>query len=517
VARPTVPPTITAAYDHVIVGGGTAGCIVAARLSEQPGCRVLLVEAGGMDTTRPTMVDPSLWRDNWRTDADWLYHTVPQAGLDSRVVEWNRGKVIGGSSTINAMAWVWGQAADFDGWAAAGNPGWDFASLLPVFQRMERCLHAGNGVARGRDGAMEIFSFSARDPLIAAYLETCRAAGHAVHEDSCGPTRAGAAPAEMTLRPFPGGGQRFSVAQAYLQPVLGRDNLTVLADTEIDSLMFDGTRCIGIRCRVAGESREVRSLRDVVLTAGVIETPHLLLLAGIGPNHDLRRLGIGVRADLAGVGGNLHDHCQLAAVVAEAPSAGRSPRPLAHLFVASGAGRPGLDLCITLAQSTAAPASAPSGRGFALLVGLFRPDSRGRLSLMAAERHAPLQIDPRYLAESADFSALCKGVRQAAELANATAFAPWRIGEPKGPTADDADLYDFVRHRTGTYRHPVGTCAMGTGPDSVVDASLRVHGITNLRIADNSIMPRIPVGHTMAATMAIAEKAADLMAAAGSR
>jgi choline dehydrogenase len=411
------------------------------------------------------------------------------------------------------MAWVWGQAADFDGWAAAGNPGWDFASLLPLFQRLERSLHAGNEVARGRDGPVEIFSFSARDPLIAAYLATCRAAGHAVHEDSCGPTRAGAAPAEMTLRQ----GQRFSVAQAYLQPVLGRDNLTVLADTEIDSLMFEGTRCIGIRCRVAGESREVRSLRDVVLTAGVIETPHLLLLAGIGPNRDLTRLGIGVRADLAGVGGNLHDHCQLAAVVAEAPSAGRSPRPLAHLFTASGAGRPGLDLCLTLAQSTATPASAPSGRGFALLVGLFRPDSRGRLSLTAAERQAPLQIDPNYLVESADFSALCKGVRQAAELAHAGGLAPWRIGEPKDPPADGAGLRDFVRYRTGTYRHPVGTCAMGRGPDAVVDASLRVHGITNLRIADNSIMPRIPVGHTMAATMAIAEKAADLIAAAASR
>jgi choline dehydrogenase len=461
-ARQAVPTTITAAYDHIVVGGGTAGCIVAARLSAQPGCRVLLVEAGGMDITRPAMVDPSLWRDNWRTDADWLYHTVPQAGLDGRIIEWNRGKVIGGSSTINAMAWVWGHAADFDGWAAAGNPGWDFASLLPVFQRMERCQDAGKQMARGHDGPMEIFSFSAGDPLIASFLETCRATGHAVHEDGGGQTRAGGAPAEMTLC----NDQRFSVAQAYLQPVLGRDNLTVLAHTEIDSLMFEGTRCLGIRCKVEDENREIRSLGDVVLTTGVIETPRLLLLAGIGPSHDLTRLGIGVRVDLPGVGGNLQDHCQLAAVVAEAPPAGRSPRPLAHLFTASGrrrpGGRPGLDLCLTLAQSTAAPADAPSGAGFTLLVGLFRPDSRGRLSLTAAERHAPLQIDPRYLAEPADLSALCEGAREAAELGSAAALAPWRIGEAKGPPADRAGLRDFVRQRTGTYRHPVGTCAMGT-------------------------------------------------------
>jgi choline dehydrogenase len=500
--------TISPSYDHIIVGAGSAGSVVAARLSAQDACRVLLLEAGGADVNRPSMVEPGRHRENWGTDADWQYRTVPQSHLNGRVVEWARGKVLGGSSTINAMAWVWGHKTDFDAWAADGNTGWDFASLEPVFKRMETCVRAGRKGARGTSGPMWLSSFSANDPFIEAFLSSCRQAGHAVIEDVNGPVEAGAGPADMNVKD----GRRFSVAQAYLLPVLGRKNLTVLTNTLVESLVFEGARCVGIRCRIDGHRREIRSDHDVVLSAGCIESPRLLMVSGIGNAGHLKRLGIEVIADLPGVGENLHDHCQLRTFSADAGQTAISPRLDAHLFLRSSDTLPVPDLHIGLAQAANAMPGAAPGGGFTLLAGLFRPRSRGRLALTSADVHAPLHIDPNYLANTSDMDALCVAAQVSIELGMSTALSPWHAGELRTAPAGKGEQRDFIKRNVTSYRHPVGTCAMGLGNRTVVDPMLRVHGIANLRVADNSVMPNITTGHTLAPTLVIAEKAASMIA-----
>lgn len=496
---------VSASYDHIIVGAGSAGSIVAARLSERESCRVLLVEAGGADVDRPSMVEPGRHRENWGTDADWQYRTAPQANLNGRIVEWARGKVLGGSSTINAMAWVWGHKTDFDAWAADGNTGWDFASLAPVFKRIESCARTGGNGARGRSGPMRLTSFSANDPFIDAFLSSCRSAGHAVLEDVIGPVETGAGPADMNVQD----GRRFSVAQAYLMPVLGRKNLTVLTNTRVESLVFEGARCVGIRCRVDGQRREIRSDQDVVLSAGCIESPRLLMLSGIGNADHLSRLGIDVVADLPGVGENLHDHCQLRTFSTDPGQAAISPRLDAHLFLRSDDTLPVPDLHIGLAQA----ATAAPGGGFTLLTGLFRPRSRGRLALTSADLDAPLHIDPNYLSNGSDLEAICAGAEVSVELGMSSALARWRVGDVHKAPAGKAELRDFITRNVTSYRHPVGTCAMGLGSRAVVDPMLRVHGIANLRVADNSVMPTITTGHPLAPTLVIGEQAASMIAA----
>lgn len=502
---------ISDSYDHIVVGGGSSGCIVAARLSQNPACRVLMIEAGSADITRPAIDDPVRWTENYATDADWGYKTVPQSGLDGRTIAWERGRVLGGSSSINAMAWVWGHKADFDGWAAEGNPGWDFASLKPLFKRLETCTRTNDPDTRGINGPLELYSFSADSPLIAAYLTSCRQAGHPVVADVNGPIEEGAGPADMNVKD----GRRLSVARAYIQPALERENLTVLTKTVVESLIFEGARCVGVCCRIDGRIRRIRSDHDIVLCAGCIETPRLLMISGIGNARHLKQLDIRVVADLPGVGENLHDHCQLRTFGAQIIETNSSPRLDAHLFIRSSDKLPSPDIDIALIQSGAVLPNAASEGGFALLAGLFQPRSRGRVALTSPDRRVPLHIDPNYLADPFDMDALCVAARESVELGMASVMAPWRVGDVYLPPLGKNELRDFIKRTVKSYHHPVGTCAMGRDVLAVVDSSLRVRGIENLRIADNSVMPNITTGHTLAPTLVIAEHAADMIAACG--
>jgi choline dehydrogenase len=357
---------------------------------------------------------------------------------------------------------------------------------------------------------MQLYSFSADAPFIEAFLSACRAAGHAVIDDVTGPVEAGAGTADMNVKD----GRRFSVAHAYLLPVLGRKNLTLLTNTLVESLMFEGARCVGIRCRIDGQRREIRSNNDVVLSAGCIESPRLLMVSGIGNADHLRQLGIPVVADLPGVGENLHDHCQLRTFTADAGQTAISPRLDAHLFFRSSDTLPAPDLHIGLTQAANAMPGAAPGGGFTLLAGLFRPRSRGRLALTSADPRAPLHIDPNYLSNASDMDALCVAAEVSTELGMSSALARWHAGELRVAASGKAELRDFIKRNVTSYRHPVGTCAMGFGERAVVDPMLRVHGIANLRIADNSVMPNITTGHTLAPTLVIAEQAASMIATA---
>jgi choline dehydrogenase len=305
--------SIDRAYDYIIVGAGSAGCAIAARLSENAACRVLLVEAGGADISRSALQSPVLWASNFGTDVDWAYRTIPQAKAAGRIIDWPRGKVIGGSSSINAMIWVWGAAADFDQWAYAGCQGWDYARLKPVFQSLETRARKSPNSDRGTNGPLHVEPVADPNPLSAGFFKACEDLGHQLLEDAGAPVRDGAGYMEFNTKD----GRRFSVVHGYLLPALERPNLTVLTGTRVQALSFEGDRCTGIRLQVGAAHHEVIAERETVLCAGVVESPRLLMLSGVGNAGELRRYGITLVSNLPGVGENLQDHCFLVGFVAE--------------------------------------------------------------------------------------------------------------------------------------------------------------------------------------------------------
>jgi choline dehydrogenase len=496
------------AYDHIVIGGGSAGALIAARLSEDSECRVLLIEAGDAAVDRPSMVDPVLWFTNFGTAADWQYRTVEQPNANGRTFDWNRGRVLGGSSSINAAVWVWGHPADFDAWADAGNIGWDFGSLRPTFQRLETRLQGSLDGSRGNSGPMRLTSTSNRVPLAAAFLRACEERGHAVLDDVNGPIREGCGTYDFSVED----GQRFSVVRAFLLPAIGRQNLSVLVNASVDSLTFDGTRCVGVRADVGGNLLEIRSHHDVVLSAGVMGSPRLLMRSGVGHAAELERLGLHVVADLPGVGENLHDHCLVNAFAAETAAAiEREGRLGAHLYARTTDGMLAPDHEVIISTWATELPDVPVDRGFSLHTALVRPLSRGRLALTSADGDAPLLIDPGYFSEPGDLATLCAAVEKCIEIAASPALLKQRSGSVRMPPANKTELREFVRNNMGTYWHPVGTCSMGIEALSVVDPALCVHGISNLRVADSSVMPRITTGNTLAPTLVIAERAASLI------
>jgi choline dehydrogenase len=501
-------------FDYIVVGGGTAGCVLAARLSQDQGRRVLLLEASAAEPSA-AMADPAAWPRLWHTSVDWAYETVPQRGAGDAVLQWPRGKVLGGSSGINGMMHVRGDRSSYDAWEAAGATGWNYDALLPFFKRSERA-DAGDPRYRGTDGPMRVGPGSVTDPLWEACFDAAVASGFPSTEDHNGAVAEGTSWREMNVV----GGKRQSAADAYLALAARRPNLTVVAAARARRLLLKDSNCQGVEYSVDGQLRTAFADREVVLTAGVIGTPQLLLLSGIGPGRHLRDLGIDVRADLPGVGANLHDHPKSQVAYTSTRPVRPAPgarRPLA-LVRSVPQGAP--DLEMIFAEVPVHPRWSPGPEdGYSVVFGLMTPASRGTLRLASTDPNRAPLVDPGYLTDPCDVTRMVEGLRLARTVGAARALAPFRDKElfPGADAETDAACRAYLRSTITTFFHPVGTCKIGTDDMAVVDPQLKVHGIGHLRIADASVMPSVPSGHTNAPVLAIAERAASLLACAADK
>lgn len=517
-------------FDYVIVGAGSAGCVLANRLSEDPSVRVLVLEAGGPDRQLAVRI-PAAFPKLFRSRVDWAYTTAADPGVADRQLYWPRGKVLGGSSSMNAMIYSRGNRHDYDTWRDRGNPGWGFDDVLPYFKRAE-CQEHGASTYHGDTGPVSVADPRDVNPLSRAFVEAGVELGLPRNPDFNGADQDGVGFFQVTQRR----GQRDSAATAYLWPVAARRNLTVRTGAQVTRLLLEGNRVIGVDVVQAGRAHRALATREVILSGGAINSPQLLLLSGIGPADDLHRLGIPVTVDLPGVGANLQDHllavvtyqCKQPISLATADRPTNLVRylafrrgPLVSNIAEAGAFlRTCPDLPVPDLEILFGPVYylnhgfvRPDGHGFSLGAVLLHPRSRGRITLHSTDPLAPPRIAPSYLADPVDLNTLVEGVKLARQVAQRKAFDPYRGPEytPGVPVRSDHELGAFIRQSAETCYHPIGTCRMGSDPLAVVDTSLRVHGVDGLRVVDASVIPNQLTGHPNAPTIMIAEKAADLI------
>lgn len=498
--------------EYIVVGAGSAGSPIARRLIDA-GHSVHVIEAGPVDTA-PEIHSPQGWPALLGGEQDWSVMTVPQEHANGRQLFWPRGKVLGGSSSLNGMIYMRGHRSDYDGWAAAGCAGWSWDDVLPVFKKSEDHV-AGADEHHATGGPLPVSPITKPHPTAQAFVDAALAAGHKLNDDFNGDELRGVGFNETTTRD----GQRMSAWQSFVAPVLDSPLLTVTTAAMVDRVILEGGRAVGIAYSLNGSEQVARAEREVILCGGTIGSPAILLRSGIGPSEHLQEVGVEPAIDLPGVGENLHDH-PLISVVFESskPLAPGQANLLEAQFYADSSGWTGAapDLQpLFLHMVYPAEGYEMPEHGYTIAAGIVAPKSRGTLRLASADPAVQPLVDPNILADEYDLEALCDAIEMCREVGVQAAFDEWRVREvaPGESATTRDDIRDFARRSVGTYHHQVGTCRMGVDDLAVVDPQLRVRGVQGLRVADASIMPTVPSCNTNAPCIMIGEKAAEFLLA----
>lgn len=528
-------------FDYVVIGGGAAGCVVASRLTEDPTVSVCLLEAGGPDNSALIQAPLGFAATAALGIHNWNYNTVPQTEFNGRRGFQPRGKVLGGSSSVNAMVYTRGNPQDYDNWVALGNPGWSYNEVLPLFKRAENSECFGATDYHGTGGPLNVCYLRSPSTINQAFLDACVEQGLPRTTDYNGASQFGCAPAQVTQKD----GERCSAAKAYITPHLARPNLTVITQAHTQRVLLEGTRAVGAEYRQGDLTAQVRARREVILSGGAYGSPQLLMLSGIGPAHHLQQHGIPVVHNLPGVGQNLHDHVTAVLIYRtqlKESTFGLSWSGLtrivrsifewrnlrsgvitsnvaesqAFLFADKSESAPDIQLALCTGIVDDHTRKNHLGHGYTLHVTLMRPKSRGSVSLKSANASDAPLIDPKFLSDPRDMETLVQGTQIGYDIMQSHAFEPYR-GKMLYPLDrnNPAQIKEYLRDHADTEYHPCSTCKMGplSDPLAVVDSTLRVYGMQNLRVVDASIMPQLITGNTNAPTIMIAEKAVDMILA----